>query len=73
MTKIRYACGEFDKIRWASQEKALANALSETSSKCEPKADLQIIGMSATMSNISAVAQWLEVRLNAFLSYSAAC
>ncbi|CAM6130031.1 unnamed protein product [Calypogeia fissa] len=63
LTKIRYACGEFDKISGASQEQALANALSQSTSKGDPKADLQIIGMSATLPNMSAVGQWLQAEV----------
>ncbi|KAJ8751696.1 hypothetical protein K2173_025862 [Erythroxylum novogranatense] len=56
LTKLRYAAGEGN-LESSSGES------SGTSSKDDPAHGLQIIGMSATMPNVAAVAEWLQAAL----------
>ena len=55
LTKLRYAAGE-GTLQSSSGE------ISGSSSGKMASHGLQIIGMSATMPNIAAVADWLQVR-----------
>lgn len=55
LTKLRYAAGE-------GTSQSSSREISGSSSGKMASHGLQIIGMSATMPNIAAVADWLQVR-----------
>lgn len=56
LTKLRYAAGE------GSSESSSGESSGSSSGKADPAQGLQIVGMSATMPNVGAVADWLQVR-----------
>lgn len=59
LTKLRYAAGE-------GNTESSSGESSDSSNKADPARGLQIIGMSATMPNVAAVADWLQVGLGGF-------
>lgn len=56
LTKLRYASGE------GNSEGSSGESLGMSSGKADCAHGLQIVGMSATMPNVGAVADWLQVR-----------
>lgn len=62
LTKLRYAAGGGECENVESSPKENRTSSSSWSS------DLQIVGMSATMPNVSDVATWLEVPIHAMVS-----
>ncbi|KAH6757052.1 hypothetical protein C2S51_038889 [Perilla frutescens var. frutescens] len=57
LTKLRYAAGE------GNVESSSGENSGMSSGKTDPARGLQIIGMSATLPNVSAVAEWLQAAL----------
>lgn len=58
LTKLRYASGE------GNTESSSGETSGMSSAKVDPAGSLQIVGMSATLPNVTAVADWLQVRQN---------
>ncbi|XP_051137227.1 helicase and polymerase-containing protein TEBICHI [Andrographis paniculata] len=57
LTKLRYAAGE------GSIDSSSGESTDTSSGKFDPARGLQIVGMSATLSNVAAVANWLQAAL----------
>ena len=62
LTKLRYAAGE------GNSESSSGETSGSSSGKMATHG-LQIIGMSATMPNVAAVADWLQVRYLSFFMF----
>lgn len=57
LTKLRYAAGE------GIVESSSGESSGNSSGKTDPAHGLQIVGMSATLPNVAAVADWLQVSI----------
>lgn len=64
LTKLRYAAGE------GISKSSDGDSSGGSSDKNDPAQGLQIVGMSATMPNVAAVADWLQVRIIMSTTYS---
>lgn len=60
LTKLRYAAGE-GSTELSSGE---SSGTSTSSNRNDPARGIQIVGMSATLPNVAAVADWLQVSIN---------
>lgn len=61
LTKLRYAGGE------GNSELSSGESSGSSSGKADPAQHLQIVGMSATLPNVAAVADWLQVSIKKYL------
>lgn len=57
LTKLRYAAGE------GIPKSSDGESSGGSSDKADPAQGLQIVGMSATMPNVAAVSDWLQVSI----------
>lgn len=57
LTKLRYAAGE------GTIDSSSGESAGTSSGKSDPARGLQIVGMSATLPNVAAVADWLQVSI----------
>lgn len=64
LTKLRYAAGE------GISKSSDGQSSGGSSDKADPAQGLQIVGMSATMPNVAAVADWLQVSRITSFTYS---
>ena len=62
LTKLRYAAGE------GHSESSSGESSGGSSNKADPAQGLQIVTMSATMPNVAAVADWLQVSIISVIS-----
>lgn len=60
LTKLRYAAGEGS----TESSSGESSGTSTSSSRNDPARGIQIVGMSATLPNVAAVADWLQVSIN---------
>lgn len=63
LTKLRYAAGE------GVSKSSDGESSGGSSDKADPTQGLQIVGMSATMPNVAAVADWLQVSVFTSVTY----
>lgn len=60
LTKLRYAAGDGS----TELSSGGSSGTSTSSGRNDPAHGIQIVGMSATLPNVAAVADWLQVSIN---------